>query len=70
MPMWGYGWSGPWGGFGWLFPFVGLTLMLVIMIACVRMMGRHAGPSASEIDGLRREIRELKEEMRKLRGRT
>jgi hypothetical protein len=44
--------------------------MVVIMIACVRMMWRHAGPSASEIDGLRREIRELKEEMRKLRGRT
>jgi hypothetical protein len=44
--------------------------MVVIMIACIRMVGRHAGPSASEIDDLRREIRELKEEMRKLREGT
>jgi uncharacterized membrane protein len=69
MPMWGHGWSGPWGGFGWLFPFIGLIVMAVVMIACFRMMGRHAGPSASEIEDLRREIRELKEEIRQVRAR-
>ena len=70
MPMWGYGWSGPWGGFGVLFPFVGPIVMVVMMIACFRVMRRHTGPSASEIEDLRREIRELKEEIRQLRART
>jgi hypothetical protein len=70
MPMWGYGWGGPWGGLGWLLPLLGMTFMAIMAIACFRMMGRHAGPSASEIEELRREIRELKEEIRQLRARA
>jgi hypothetical protein len=66
MPMWGYGW----GGFGWLFPLVGLFFMAIMMIACFWTMGRHDGPSASEIEDLRREIRELQEEVRQLRSRV
>jgi uncharacterized membrane protein len=59
-----------WGGFGWFFPLVGLMVMVVVMIACFRMMGRHGGPSASEIEDLRRDIRGLKEEIRQLRTRS
>ena len=65
MPMWGYGWG---GGFGWLFPLLGLVVMVLMVSACLRMTGRHAGPSASEIEELRREIRELREEVRQLRA--
>ncbi len=69
MPMWGYGWGGHWGGFGWIFPLLGLIFMVVMITACFRMMGRHHGPPPSEFEDLRREIRELKEEIRQLRTR-
>jgi len=70
MPMWGYGGSGPWSGFGGFSPFFWLIVMVVVMIACFRMMGRHTGPSSAEIEDLRREIRELRDKIRQLRTRT
>ena len=74
MPMWSHGWGGPWGAFGWIVPLVGLVFMIVMVVACFRIMGsgmgRHAGLTAAEMEELRREIRELKEEIRKLRERS
>ena len=78
MPMWGNSWGGPWGGFGWLFPLVGLVFMIVMVVFCLRMMGGRMGcgpggqrgPTAAEIDELRREVRELKEEVQRLRTRS
>ncbi len=70
MPMWGYGWGGHWGGFGWIVPLLGMTFMVVMMTACMRMMGRHHTPPSSELEELRREIRELREEIRQLRSRA
>lgn len=77
--MWGWGWGPAWGGFGWIFPLIGLLIMAVMVFACLRMMGgmrgfgcmgEHRGHSATELDELRREVRELKEEIRKLRDRS
>ncbi len=74
MPFWaGYA---PWGGFGWLFPLIGLLFMVVMAFACMRMMGGmmgrgcmpdHGRSVAGETEALRREVRELREELRKLR---
>ncbi len=77
--MWGWGWGPPWGGFGWIFPVIGLLFMVVMAFVCIRMMGGmmgggcfggHRGHDASEAEDLRREVRELKEEIRKLRDRS
>ncbi len=76
MPMWGWYWGGPWGGFAWIFPLIGLLFMVVMILVCVRGMGGmmrgacmtgHAGHSPSEFEELRREVRELKGEIEKLR---
>ena len=78
MPMWGNAWGGPWGGFGWLFPLVALVFMIVMGVLCLRMMGGRMGcgpvgqrgPTAAEVDELRRDVRELKEEIQRLRTRS
>jgi uncharacterized membrane protein len=81
MPFWGgYWWGQPWGGFGWIFPLIGMLFMVVMVFVCIRMMGGmlggggcmggHRGRSADQADDLRREIQELKEEVRKLRDRS
>ncbi len=78
MPMWGNPWGGPWGGFGWLFPLVGLAFMIIMGVFYLRMMGGRMGcgpvgqrgPTAAEVDELRREIGELKEEVQRLRTRS
>ena len=75
--MWGPGpWGAPMWGFWWIFPIVGLTVCVVFVIAMVRAMSggrgfvcmgdhrRHAGDD----DDLRREIRELREEIKQLKG--
>jgi uncharacterized membrane protein len=79
MPMWGGYWGPMWGGFGWIFPLLGLLFMVVMIAMCLRMMRAMSslgwmpgrGHSAStEIENLRREVRELKEEIRKFRERA
>ncbi len=74
MPMWGGYWGAPWNGFGWIFPLIGLLFMVVMAVACLRMMGGcmagHAHHSTGELEALRREVRELQEEIRKLRERS
>jgi hypothetical protein len=79
MPMWGGYWGSPWGAFGWIFPLIGLLFMVVMVVVCFRMMGGTSGfgcmssygaQAAEETKELRREVLELKEEIRKLRGRS
>lgn len=64
-----------WDGFFEIFPLVGLVIVVVMVFACLRMMGGisrfscmggHDGQSARETEDLRREVRELKQEIRKL----
>jgi hypothetical protein len=63
MPMWGGPWGGHWYGFWWLMP-----LFWVVVIAVVlRNTGGRGGDVSQELAGLRRDIQELKEEVRKLR---
>ncbi len=78
MPMWGYSWGGPWGGFGWLFPLIGLVFMVIMGVMCLRRMGGRMGcgstggrgPTAAEVAELHREVRELKDEIQRLRTRS
>lgn len=76
--MWEHGWWGPpMGGFWWIFPLFGLALLTVCLIGMIRAM-RHGGGfacaaghrdhSAPERDELARQIGELREEIRQLRG--
>ncbi len=73
MPMWGGYWGPPGGGFGWIFPLIGLLFMVVMGFVCFRMMGGcmagHGRHATGEVEDLRREVRELQEEIRKLRQR-
>ena len=68
--MWGYG---GWGGFGMLFPILGIVMMVVMMYFMGRMMmGRNHDHSHArredtsellrEIQHLRREVEDLKRE--------
>ncbi len=74
MPMWGGYWGTPWGGFGWIFPLIGLLFMVVMGFVCFRMMGGclagHGRHTAGDVEDLRREIRGLREEIQKLRERS
>lgn len=79
MPMWSGHWGPPWGGIGWLFPLIGLLFMMVMVFMCIRMMGgmsrfgcmgSHSSQSAGEVETLRQEVRDLKEEIGKLRERA
>lgn len=75
--MWGPGpWMGPMWGFWWIFPLLGLLICLVVVIAAVRTMtsgGRFMcmGPhhdESEETTKLRREVEELRDEVRKSRA--
>jgi hypothetical protein len=79
MPIWHGYWGGPWGGFGWLVSLLGLAFMVVMVVVCMRRMRgmpqcrcapSHGQPASSEIEALRREVQELREELRALRGRS
>ena len=72
--MWGPGpWGAPMWGFWWIFPAIGLLFCLFFVIALVRMMsggGRFMcmGPhhhESEEIGALRREVEELREQVKK-----
>lgn len=71
--MWGPGpWMGPMWGFGWILPVVGLAICLVFVFAMMRMMsggrfmcmGSHLHES-EEVARLRREIDDLREQLKK-----
>ncbi len=60
-------------GMWWIFPLIGLAFMIICVFAVSRFfrggMGFCGGRRYDEIDDLRREIRDLKDEMAKLRKR-
>ncbi len=70
-------WWGPWAGpmwFWWIFPVVGLGICLLFVVTMIRgmrggrfmCMGRHdQGPA--ETSELRREVRELREELNRMK---
>jgi uncharacterized membrane protein len=76
MWMWGPGWWGPsMSGFWWIFPLIGLAVCLFFVIAMIRAMsggghfmcmGGHRRES-DETAELRREVRELREELTRLK---
>ncbi len=78
MWMWHGYWGGPWG-IGWLFPLLGIVVMILMIVTCVRRMGGTAAcgcmsghgtqPPSVEIDALRREVQSLREEVRAQRSR-
>ncbi len=75
--MWGLG---PWGpgmwGLSWVFPLLGLLFMMVMIVACFRMMRGmmggggmcdRGGDHLSSMEALRREVRALREEIKQLK---
>jgi hypothetical protein len=68
MPFWCGSWETA-GGFWWVFPVLGLAFILVMAFACFRgcgWRGWRAGRTPGEVAELRREIQELKEDLRKV----
>ena len=72
--MWAQGpWMGPMWGFWWIFPVIGLLIFLFFVVSVVRMIvgGGHfmcMGPhyrDSEEITRLRRELEELREQVKK-----
>ncbi len=72
--MWGPGpWMGPMWGFWWIFPVIGLLICLFFVIVVVRVIGGGGrfmciGPhdhDTEETARFRREIEELREQIRK-----
>jgi hypothetical protein len=74
--MWG---PGPWGmsmwGFWWIFPLIGMAVCALFLVMMVRAvagghgftcMGRPTAQAGD--DDVRREIRELREEIKQLRA--
>ncbi len=64
-------------GFWWVMPLVGVVLVMVFLITMIRMIrsghgpmciGGHDNGSRDELGALRREIRELREELRRQRA--
>jgi hypothetical protein len=75
MPFWAGYWGASWGGFWWICPLLALVVMAIMIFVCRRMMGgmmgfgcmgghRAAGPG--EFADVRRELQELRDEVRKL----
>lgn len=75
--MWGPGpWMGPMWGFWWIFPVIGLLICFLVVVVVLRTiasggrficMGPHHRDS-DEIDRLRRELDELREQVKKQRA--
>jgi uncharacterized membrane protein len=68
-------WGAPMWGFGWIFPLMGFAMCLFFVIMMVRAMsggrgfmcmGGH-GHATDETAELRREVRELREEITRLK---
>jgi len=61
-------WCETWGSSSWIFPLLGLVVMGVMAVACLRgfgCMGWRSG-APGDVAELRREIQALKEEIGKL----
>jgi hypothetical protein len=68
--MWWWNGPHPMWGMGWIFPLIGLTFMIVCLFAISRFFSDRVGFYGSrrynEIEDLRKEMRELKDEIAKL----
>lgn len=75
--MWGSGpWMGPMWGFWWIFPVIGLLICLFVVVVVLRtiasggrfmcMWPHHR--DSDEIDRLRSEVEELREQIKKQRA--
>lgn len=76
MMWWGPS-GGPMWGFWWIFPVIGLAICLTFFVMMIRAvsgggrfmcMGGHGHGGADETSELRREVRELREELNRLKG--
>jgi hypothetical protein len=69
--MWWWNGPHPMWGMGWIFFLIGLAFMIVCLFAISRLFrggaGFCGGRRYNEIEDLRREMRELKDEIAKLR---
>ena len=63
MPMWG----GPWYGMGWFMPLFWVLVIAVVIALVLRRTGGREGDVSQELAALRRDIQDLKDEVRKLR---
>ena len=68
MPMWGGAWGGHWYGFWWLMPLFWVVVIAVVIAVVLRKSGGSDGEVSRELAAMRRDIQELKEEVRRLRG--
>ncbi len=65
MPFW-CGAAGMGGGLWWIFPLFGLLFMVAVALACFRGFGCVGrGPRRSPDADLRREIEDLREQVRR-----
>jgi hypothetical protein len=72
--MWG-SWGMPMWGFGWLIPLIGFAFCLAFVVVMMRTMsggrfmcmGSHAH-GGDDVGDLRREVRELREEVSRLKA--
>lgn len=69
MPFWCGVWTTGGAGSWWIFPLLGLAIMAVMAFACSRVsgcMGGRAGRGRDDVAQLRRDLQELKEDVRKI----
>lgn len=68
-------WCGAWGasGWWWIFPLLCFGVMAVFAFVCMRgfgCLGWRSGHGRDDVAALQRELRDLKDDVRKLRGGT
>jgi hypothetical protein len=74
MPMWNVFCAVPWGWFGWIMLSIGLLFIGMMAVLCFRSMGGCMAGfchiASGENEGLRKEILELQQQIRKLNERS
>ena len=65
--MWGGPWGGHWYGFWWLMPLFWVVVIAAVIAVVLRNTGGRGSDVSRELAAMRRDIQDLKEEVRKLR---